>query len=233
MALKNNMDKVLNFIKNNIIIIIYSLIELVICILLLLNIVNKEYILDYSLIIINFIMSVIIFVLFKNKFNMYIMLGMFFTCLADYNLIVLGENREIGVLFFTFAQISYMFALRINKKELLIRLIIITVLEVASLIICKDLYSFLVFITMMYLGLFIANIIFGFIKKNNIIFLIGMISYLLCDICVGVSGFELFDGTQTAVILGNLIYYFYLPGLFLMIIGTYIKSKKEKLCKNI
>ena len=222
------MNKVLNFLKNNIIIVLYSLIELVICVLIVFDVIKDIDAFNYSMIVLNFVLSIIFFILNENRFNIFLMLGMFFTCLADYNLIILGKNQELGVVFFTLAQLSYMMMLKVNVKELIIRLVVIIFLEVLSLIIVKDLYSFLVFITMFYLSIFITNIIFGFIKKLHLLFLIGMILYLLCDICVGVSSFELFQDTSIAEILGRLIFYFYIPGLYLMILASYIKNKKEK-----
>ena len=222
------MNKVLNFLKNNLIIVLYSLIELVICVLIVFDVIKDIDAFNYSMIVLNFVLSIIFFILNENRFNIFLMLGMFFTCLADYNLIILGKNQELGVVFFTLAQLSYMMMLKVNVKELIIRLVVIIFLEVLSLIIVKDLYSFLVFITMLYLSIFITNIIFGFIKKIHLLFLIGMILYLLCDICVGVSSFELFQDTSIAEILGRLIFYFYIPGLYLMILASYIKNKKEK-----
>lgn len=222
------MNKVLNFLKNNLIIVLYSLIELVICVLIVFDVIKDVNTFNYLMIVLNFVVSIIIFIINENRFNIFLTIGMFFTCLADYNLVVLGKNYELGVVFFTFAQLSYMLMLKTNYKELLIRLIVIVFLEVLSLIIVKDLYSFLVFITMFYLSIFISNIIFGFIKKLHLLFLIGMILYLLCDICVGVSSFELFQDTSIAEILGRLIFYFYIPGLYLMILASYIKNKKEK-----
>ena len=53
-----------------------------------------------------------------------------------------------------------------------------------------------------------------------------MILFILCDFCVGSFNFEMFEG-EFANILGRLIYYFYLPGLYLMSAGMYIKSKSE------
>ena len=222
------MSKVLSFLKNNIIILVYSLIELIICSFIIFNVIKDVNTFNYLMIVLNFVVSIIIFIINENRFNIFLTIGMFFTCLADYNLVVLGKNYELGVVFFTFAQLAYMLMLKTNYKEFLIRLIVIVFLELLSLIIVKELYSFLVFITMFYFSIFLTNIIFGFIKKVHILFLIGMILYLICDICVGISSFELFENTTITEIMGRLIFYFYIPGLYLMIIAAYIKNKKEK-----
>ena len=222
------MNKIFNFIKNNYYFIIYSLIELILAILLVIkeeifNDVNYVY---YSFILLNFIFSFILLLNYKNKDNLFFCIAYLFAIFADFNLIILGDNLSLGVFFFLCCQLFYMLMIGINKTQLLIRLIIIVILELLAIIITKSNYSFLVFITIVYFSTFLANIIFAFINKINIIFIIGMILFILCDVCVGISNFEMFAG-EIANILGRLIYYFYLPGLYLMSAGMYIKSKSE------
>ena len=225
----------INFIKKNILILIYSLIELVICILLLTKLIDKVNILRYSLIIINFIASIVILAFSRSKRSIYFCISFFFICLADYGLIILGDNYELSVTYFLFAQLALMIMMKINKLELLIRLSLVIVLEVVAVLICKDLYSILVFVTMIYLSTFISNITFGIIKKENIVFIIGMILFIMCDTCVGIANFELFTNEKLVEICEKLIFIFYIPGLYLMVIGTYINEiirgvvcKKEK-----
>ena len=225
----------INFIKKNILILIYSLIELVICIFLLTKLTDNVNILRYSLIIINFIASIVILFFARSKRSVYFCISFFFICLADYGLIILGDNYELSVTYFLFAQIALMIMMKITKIELLIRLILIIVLEVVSVLVCKDLYSVLVFVTMIYLSTFIANIVFGLIKKENIVLIIGMILFIMCDICVGLSNFELFTNEKLIEISGKLVFWFYIPGLYLMLISNYINEiirgglcKKEK-----
>ena len=225
----------INFIKKNILILIYSLIELVICIFLLTKLTDNVNILRYSLIIINFIASIVILAFSRSKRSVYFCISFFFICLADYGLIILGDNYELSVTYFLFAQIALMIMMKITKIELLIRLILIIVLEVVSVLVCKDLYSVLVFVTMIYLSTFIANIVFGLIKKENIVLIIGMILFIMCDICVGLSNFELFTNEKLIEISGKLVFWFYIPGLYLMLISNYINEiirgglcKKEK-----
>ncbi len=212
--------------KNNYYFIIYSLIELIMGLLLIIkkeifNDVNFAY---YSFILLNFIYSFILLIKNRNNMNIFFCIAYLFAIYADYNLIILGDNKELGVFFFLCSQICYMMIIATNKMQLMIRLVIIIIFELIGLIITKNNFSFLVFITLIYFSTFLSNIIFGFIKKENIIFLIGMILFILCDICVGISNFAMFDG-EIATFLGKLIYYFYLPGLYLMSFGMYIKNK--------
>ena len=215
----------LEFIKKHILIIIYSIVEALISILLIINISKDESFLKYSIVIINFIASIIIFISYKNIRSIYFCISYFFICLGDYGLTILGDNYALSVTYFLFAQLALMLMIGLNKTEMLIRFGIIIVSEIMAIIICKDLYSILVFITMAYISTFLSNIIFGFIKKENIIILIGLILFIMCDICVGISNFELFTNEVIVDICDKLVFWFYIPGLYLMLIGHYLQER--------
>lgn len=222
------------FIKKHLLVLIYFLIELITCILLIFKLVKDVNIFRYSQVIIDFIASIVIFIFYKSKKSAYFCVAFFMICLADYGLVILGDHYELSVAFFLFAQIALMLMLKIGKIELLIRLIVIVVLEVIAFIICKDLYSPLVILSMLYLATFSANIIYAIIKKEHIMFIIGMILYMLCDICVGISNFELFTNEVLIDVCAKLIFIFYIPGLFLMVIGVYLsENRKRHLCKSL
>lgn len=172
----------------------------------------------------------------KNK-TLFLNLGLLCTVCADFFLVLYQpQNKIAGMVFFSLAQTSYFLFLWLfdenakrKKIHLFVRLALIAVIEIIAFAVLQDKIDFLSTISVFYFANLAMNIVFSFLEtKRYLLFSIGLILFILCDICVGLS---VANGVYFDVpaFLHFLIYppfdltwFFYLPsqtliGLFLAI----------------
>lgn len=153
-----------------------------------------------------------------NRKEFIALAGLFFTCIADYFLVILNEIFIVGVAFFLVTQCFYFFYLTfdvpaIHKVKWISQrgfIAIILFLLVSGIM--KELMSLLFFLCF-YIVLFVGNIVLGFQQfQRERLFTIGLTLFFFCDICVGLTNANLFlPKIPYYKIFAWLIWLFYLP----------------------
>ena len=148
------------------------------------------------------LLSIFICILLTNNIhNLVIFIMTFF---ADYNLIY-SQNYVLGLYFFIIAQ--SLRTLYFNKKRSSIVIILVSIITtlLLSFVINK-----LIAAAIGYLILLITNTILSF-KTNAFKDKIGMILFVLCDICVALNYLIPYK-----VIFAKLVWIFYIPSVTLL-----------------
>lgn len=133
----------------------------------------------------------------KNKrFNFLIALGLGFTLMADYCLVLSRPMlQSLGTTFFLITQIVYGVKLicenekrTMNSVHIITRIIGSVAVVIIALVVLKSKIDYLSIVSVLYLWNLIVNIIFAVCDcKNQILFLIGLIFFIGCDVLVGLS----------------------------------------------
>lgn len=147
-----------------------------------------------------------------------ILTGLFFTCIADYFLVIWNEYFTIGVAFFLVTQCFYFFYLTwcfpANRKVklIIVKGFIAIVLFLIASGVMKEMVPLLLLLTF-YIVVFVGNIVLGFQQfQEERLFAIGLVLFFCCDICVGLTNANLFfTGLPCYKIFDWLIWLFYLP----------------------
>lgn len=233
------MKKILQ--PRNIPIALFIILELIIYILLIFcdtSIPSRP--LSFSAIAIAFI-----FTLWKLRDHdrLLVALALFFTLIADLYLVLLDGSKTVAMLSFNIVQIVY--AYRIIKYfklkfswqiHLVLRLIIICVGEAIALVVLKGTFDLVIFLTIMYFANLFLNMIFSIVHlKENWIFAIGLLLFVLCDIFVGLGeldGYLTIASTNIIYLFVNSsfdwVWFFYLPAQVLLSISHFPNSQPLK-----
>ena len=191
--------------------------------------------LKYVGIIICFLTSLIpIFSKNSAKTQYFIPFSLFFTLVSDYFLLInTDKNLYIfGVVIFIIVQLSYFIyieTLKKNKTSFLISLIFRIVLSSMLIIILSILqFDLLSIVSACYFVELLMNFItsLSLIKINKffLIFSIGLLLFIGCDISVGLTNLDLFEG-HIKNLVSNLMWIFYLPSQVLISFSNYINYK--------
>lgn len=162
-------------------------------------------------------------------------IAFFFTIVADFFLLVIDKYYIFGLLAFVFGQIIYAYRLLLNnpiqiKKRILFYIITIIFAELIFILIFRDKVDFLMVISLMYFMILLNNVINSFIFfKNNYLFALGLILFLLCDIFVGLYNIELYLDFTLFLKL-DLAWIFYIPSQVLIALSA--KTKHNLLKKE-
>lgn len=206
-----------------------------------LNIETK--ILYFTFILFNFISSVLLLIINKNKNNLLLTIAFFFTVIADLFLVLLQGNesllynKEIAMTSFIFVQSSYyyfIFRNKDNNKKLItdfLRFILIGIVILICVLIFKSSIDFLLITVCIYSVMLIFNIIDSIIYNKNGLFISGLILFMLCDICVGLtnaSGYLNIPEYIINIITGriDLVWLFYIPSQVLIFL-SFVRRKGE------
>jgi hypothetical protein len=200
-------------------------------------------IISYMSILLCVIFMFVTFMFNKNKYTFTMLLAIVFTAIADFFLVLLfASNKPLAMISFSLAQISYMFVLLYfanNKTEklwnLLVRAILFVILNVLAIIILKQNYSFLVFISLFYFSNLCINIVFAFFHCNkNLLFTIGLLLFFGCDIIIGLQFLsEMLSLDSSNIIFQiahtsfNLAWFFYLPSQVLIVLSSVFNKKNN------
>ena len=145
----------------------------------------------YGLILSCFITSA---VLIRRDEQSYLLIGaLYFTCVADYCLILGEASREVGVTFFFIVQLFYMartLFLAKGKRERIInvflRMILSVVAMVTIILVIGEKTEYLFVISTVYYLNLLLNILFTFLHfKGNELMAIGLVLFSLCDLTLG------------------------------------------------
>ena len=185
------------------------------------SILNIDFIFDwfhYSIILIDFLFILINFIidikLFKTEY-VYIFIALMFTIVADLILVIICEHLPIGVGFFILVQLGYLNFIHYEKNKFrFITTIIITLIALLILIIFRNDPNLNIYVSTLYGLLFISNTTFAIIKKLDKMFIIGLILFMLCDICVALDTLQFFNDPNDFIF--RLIWVFYMPSQILI-----------------
>ena len=191
--------------------------------------------LKYVGIIICFLASLIpIFSKNSAKTQYFIPFSLFFTLVSDYFLLInTDKNLYIfGVVIFIIVQLSYFIYIETLKKNktsflisLIFRIILSSILIIVLSIIRFDLLSIVSACYFVELLMnFITSLSLIKINKYFLIFSIGLLLFIGCDISVGLTNLDLFEG-HIKNIVSNLMWIFYLPSQVLISFSNYINFK--------
>ncbi len=193
----------------------------------------KSYLVDYGSIALNFLVGLFLLIYLKKKDSLIVLIALEFTLLADTGLIILDGVETASVFFFIFAQIFY--AIRVRqyrvklplKWDIGIRISFILLLEGIAFLLLKEKMNWLVVFTLIYVINFVFNLIYAWINyKQNILFALGMLLFILCDLSLGLNSIENFiDITNNSLIQAiiaipiDLVWMFYYPSQILIVLS--------------
>ena len=153
----------------------------------------------------------------RQKFTLFALL---FTVGADFFLVILGNPREMGVLLFIVVQLFHYLRIHVgngNRIPLLIVRGIITLCCVALVFILK-IVSPVNILTAVYFPQLVMNLIDSIIKNDrtvgSILLSVGLLLFIGCDVCVGLSNLIYSPAASF------LIWVFYLPSQVLICLSA-------------
>jgi hypothetical protein len=158
------------------------------------------YILEYAGICLCFVTGIIVFLRKRTHFNLFILLALFFTLIADTFLVLLSPHlnytfQSLAMTSFSLCQICYLVAIQLVKKSkrelcinLAIRAALLIALEVVALVVLQSSFNYLVFVSLFYFSQLVVNIVFSFIHARSHLFLaLGLLLFLGCDFFIGLG----------------------------------------------
>jgi len=228
----------LNFIKRNLLTLLFLIAELVLYIFIIFVCPNCTNILQWVSILLCFIFAVGM----TRKIN-FINLGLMFTVVADGYLVLSTKTMQApGMSFFALTSICYFLFLFsketgiLRKIHLFSRIFLIVIVLAITGIVLREKTDYLSMVSMFYFTNLILNLVFSFITfRTNKIFSIGLVLFLLCDTVVGLSSaanvyFPVKEGGFIYSIIHapiNLAWLFYLPSQVLISLFGVINSKRK------
>ncbi len=196
-----------------------------------------SYIPSYIAIIICFLMSFVFFE--KSKNWLLVAIALLFTLIADTYLVLLHASNQIAAMIaFNFTQLAYAFKIAIESKKLQnilslsIRTFLILLIELIAFVFLKIKFDTLIFVTLIYFVNLVCNMAFSFtVKKINLLFSIGLILFICCDVFVGLpflaDVLTIEEGSFIYTLINskiNFIWVFYLPSQTLIVSSLYYHS---------
>ena len=174
----------------------------------------------------------------KSKMvNCFIPIALVFTLISDYFLLF-NTNQNLyvyGLITFITTQLIYfafILYLRKNKLELLINLLVRFLLTIAALGVAFYLnYSdVLTILALVYFVELLSNFLYSTflikLDKEYLIFSLGLLLFISCDINVGLNNVHLFDGIDYSLV-NFLMRVFYLPSQVLLSLTNFIVQEKS------
>jgi hypothetical protein len=157
----------------------------------------------------------------KTKDRQYLIIGMGFTAAADYFLLING-NEHAGVVLFIFTHAAYILRTGINKKWVIIALLLALLLS-ANLLTA----------TLCYTIFFTANL-FANIKNPRPIILTGLILFALCDINVLLYNLPRYITIPETIskTAYTLIWWFYAPSQLLLALSGFRNIPLNRIIDN-
>ena len=168
-----------------------------------------------------------------------IRLGILFTLVADYFLVLADDSELEGVIAFCAVQLCYFAYLTVREKRRSVRLInavsrvlLSALLVVMAFVVLGEDTDALAVVSVLYYGNLVANVVFAFLLgREERIFAIGLTLFSICDLCIGLEMLfdsylksSLFDFVYSSHL--NLPWVFYQPSQTL--IGLHLGTKINK-----
>lgn len=173
----------------------------------------------------------------RKMVNCFIPIALVFTLISDYFLLF-NTNQNLyvyGLITFIITQLIYfafILYLRKNKLELLINLLVRFLLTIAALVVAFYLnYSdILTILALVYFVELLSNFLYSTflikLNKEYLIFLLGLLLFIGCDINVGLNNVHLFEGIDYSLV-NFLMWVFYLPSQVLLSLTNFIAQEKS------
>lgn len=173
----------------------------------------------------------------RKMANCFIPIALVFTLISDYFLLF-NTNQNLyvyGLITFIITQLIYfafILYLRRSKFELLINLLVRFLLTIAALVVAFYLnYSdVLTILALVYFVELLSNFLYSTflikLDKEYLIFSIGLLLFIGCDINVGLNNVHLFEGIDYSLV-NFLMWVFYLPSQVLLSLTNFIAQEKS------
>ena len=173
----------------------------------------------------------------RKMANCFIPIALVFTLISDYFLLF-NTNQNLyvyGLITFIITQLIYfafILYLRKSKSELLINLLVRFLLTIAALVVAFYLnYSdVLTILALVYFVELISNFLYSTflikLDKEYLIFSLGLLLFIGCDINVGLNNVHLFEGIDYSLV-NFLMWGFYLPSQVLLSLTNFIAQEKS------
>lgn len=177
----------------------------------------------FFLIVVIFLES---FIYFRqwSKENLIVRIGFFFTLCADYLMTYLNKYYILSICFFFLTQLCYFILINclFNKKYLKSSIIsygcvVVLLIVIASIL---ELLEPLSLTAIIYISLSLTNIVYLIRIKNKTRsiknFLLGLVLFLLCDLCIGLRNVGINEGLFINLI-SDCIWLFYAPSQMVLV----------------
>ena len=173
----------------------------------------------------------------RKMANCFIPIALVFTLISDYFLLF-NTNQNLyvyGLITFIITQLIYfafILYLRKSKLELLINLLVRFLLTIAALVVAFYLnYSdVLTILALVYFVELLSNFLYSTflikLDKEYLIFSLGLLLFIGCDINVGLNNVHLFEGIDYSLV-NFLMWVFYLPSQVLLSLTNFIAQEKS------
>jgi hypothetical protein len=174
-----------------------------------------------------------------------VVLGMTFTLIADFFLVILGDYQVLAMIAFCGTQIAYLIRLHLSENKKLpymkeTRLFLFLFWQLMAFLVFKNFSNVLVIITLTYLSFLLGNIIHAFrIGKKFRLFAIALVLFLLCDIFIGLNEGEELLMISPDSFLGwiidiplNMAWLFYIPSQVMIVLSVYVPNEAIKAKTN-
>ena len=173
----------------------------------------------------------------RKMINCFIPIALVFTLISDYFLLF-NTNQNLyvyGLITFIITQLIYfafILYLRKSKLELLINLLVRSLLTIAALVVAFYLnYSdVLTILALVYFVELLSNFLYSTflikLDKEYLIFSLGLLLFIGCDINVGLNNVHLFEGIDYSLV-NFLMWVFYLPSQVLLSLTNFIAQEKS------
>ena len=173
----------------------------------------------------------------RKMVNCFIPIALVFTLISDYFLLF-NTNQSLyvyGLITFIITQLIYfvfILYLRKSKRELLINLLVRSLLTIAALVVAFYLnYSdVLTILALVYFVELLSNFLYSTflikLDKEYLIFSLGLLLFIGCDINVGLNNVHLFEGIDY-ILVNFLMWVFYLPSQVLLSLTNFIAQEKS------
>lgn len=165
-------------------------------------------------------------------------LGILFTLVADFFLVVCYDRELEGVIAFIFVQAAYCAYLVLAEKRrcvrranVLTRLALSAALVITASAVLGEDTDLLAIASVLYYGNLLTNTVFAFVLgKSDRVFAIGLLLFCMCDLCIGLEVLTdvYLDSDAFSFVYGrnlNLPWVFYQPSQTL--IGIQMLKKKK------
>ena len=168
----------------------------------------------------------------------FVRLGLLFTLVADYFLVICDDAQLQGVLAFIIVQAAYFLYLLVREERgavrsanAITRVVLSILLVIAAFALLGEDTDALAIASVIYYANLVVNIVFAFMRgREERIFAIGLLLFAMCDLCIGLEvlsssylGSDVFDFVYGDYL--NLPWVFYQPSQVLIALSLYFKKE--------
>ena len=175
----------------------------------------------------------------KREENL-IRLGILFTLVADYFLVLCDDAQLPGVISFIFVQGAYFAYLfireerkTVRKANVITRVALSAMLSMAAFAVLGKDADVLSVVSVIYYANLLSNIVFAFLLgREERIFSVGLVLFAMCDLCIGLEVLfsSYLDSSALSFFYGsniNLPWVFYQPSQVLIALNIFCKHNRK------